>query len=80
MPQVVLKHALLDGNLRAFVEVLRKRGFVLKEGEGAVDLSNRMFVKMAFVKGVSPAKGKNVKEQLPKKEAAPLAARARDMG
>ncbi|TVY42915.1 25S rRNA (adenine-N(1))-methyltransferase [Lachnellula occidentalis] len=57
----------VDGNedtkqqtdVSAFVEVLRKRGFVLK-GEGAVDLSNRMFVKMHFVKGVTPIKGKCV--------------------
>jgi len=48
-----------ETDVSAFVEVLRKRGFVLK-GEGAVDLSNRMFVKMHFVKGVTPIKGKCV--------------------
>lgn len=48
-----------ETDVGAFVEVLRKRGFVLK-GEGAVDLSNRMFVKMHFVKGVTPIKGKCV--------------------
>ncbi|TVY22443.1 25S rRNA (adenine-N(1))-methyltransferase [Lachnellula hyalina] len=48
-----------ETDVSAFVEVLRKRGFVLK-GEAAVDLSNRMFVKMHFVKGVTPIKGKCV--------------------
>jgi len=52
-------------DVSAFVEVLRKRGFVLKSdgkgGEvGAVDLSNKMFVKMYFVKGTTPIKGKCV--------------------
>lgn len=49
-----------ETNVSAFVEVLRKRGFVLKEGEGGVDLTNKMFVKMCFVKGVTPIKGKCV--------------------
>jgi ribosomal RNA-processing protein 8 len=48
-----------ETDVSAFVEVLRKRGFILK-GEGAVDLSNRMFVKMHFVKGLTPIKGKCV--------------------
>jgi ribosomal RNA-processing protein 8 len=48
-----------ETDVSAFVEVLRKRGFVLK-GEGAVDLSNRMFVKMHFIKGLTPIKGKCV--------------------
>lgn len=52
-------------DVSAFVEVLHKRGFVLKSdgngGEaGAVDLSNKMFVKMYFVKGTTPIKGKCV--------------------
>jgi len=29
----------------------------LKEGEGGVDLRNKMFVKMCFVKGATPVKG-----------------------
>ena len=51
----------------AFVEALRKRGFVLK-GEGtsavseSVDLSNKMFVKMSFVKGATPSVGKGAEE------------------
>lgn len=51
----------------AFVEALRKRGFVLK-GEGtsavseSVDLSNKMFVKMYFVKGTTPSVGKAAEE------------------
>lgn len=55
-----------ETDVSAFVEVLRKRGFVLK-GEGqpgkreeGVDLRNRMFVKMQFVKGTTPVKGKGV--------------------
>lgn len=42
-----------------FVEVLRRRGFILQT-ERAVDLSNKMFVKMSFVKGQTPIKGKCV--------------------
>ncbi|KAL2061833.1 hypothetical protein VTL71DRAFT_7211 [Oculimacula yallundae] len=54
-----------ETDVSAFVEVLRKRGFVLRgEGQGgeksSVDLSNRMFVRMCFVKGTSPIKGKCV--------------------
>ncbi|KFZ08241.1 hypothetical protein V502_09468 [Pseudogymnoascus sp. VKM F-4520 (FW-2644)] len=48
-----------ETDVSAFVEVLRKRGFVL-HGEKAVDLSNRMFVKMTFVKALAPMKGKCV--------------------
>jgi ribosomal RNA-processing protein 8 len=48
-----------ETDVSAFVEVLRKRGFVL-QSEKAVDLSNRMFVKMNFVKGLTPMKGKCV--------------------
>ena len=46
-----------ETDVSAFVEVLRKRGFVL---QGEVDLKNRMFVKMCFVKGATPIKGKGV--------------------
>ncbi|KAE9363057.1 hypothetical protein N431DRAFT_423474 [Stipitochalara longipes BDJ] len=49
-----------ETDVSAFVEVLRKRGFVLKDGEGGVDLKNKMFVKMCFVKGATPVKGKCV--------------------
>lgn len=48
-----------ETDVSAFVEVLRKRGFVL-HNERAVDLSNRMFVKMHFVKCLTPIKGKGV--------------------
>jgi len=48
-----------ETDVSAFVEVLRKRGFVLRN-EKAVDLSNKMFVKMTFVKGLTPMKGKCV--------------------
>jgi ribosomal RNA-processing protein 8 len=49
-----------ETDVSAFVEVLKKRGFVLKEGEGGVDSKNKMFVKMCFVKGATPIKGKCV--------------------
>ncbi|KAG0649276.1 25S rRNA (adenine-N(1))-methyltransferase [Hyphodiscus hymeniophilus] len=46
-----------ETDVSAFVEVLRKRGFVL---HGEVDLRNRMFVKMCFLKAATPIKGKGV--------------------
>jgi ribosomal RNA-processing protein 8 len=46
-----------ETDVSAFVEVLRKRGFVL---QGEVDLRNRMFVKMCFLKAATPVKGKGV--------------------
>lgn len=45
-----------ETDLSAFVEALRKRGFVL-QGE---DMSNKMFVRMLFVKAATPTKGKGV--------------------
>ncbi|KAI1409339.1 methyltransferase-domain-containing protein [Hypoxylon sp. FL1857] len=44
-----------ETDVTAFVEALRKRGFVL---QGAVDLKNKMFVKMRFIKAASPSVGK----------------------
>ncbi|KAF2091452.1 hypothetical protein K490DRAFT_31370 [Saccharata proteae CBS 121410] len=56
-----------ETDVTAFVEVLRKRGFVLDAESGkeaqAIDLSNKMFVRMSFVKGAPPIKGKNVKSR-----------------
>lgn len=53
-----------ETDVSAFVEALRKRGFVLDAEPGrdkdAVDLRNKMFVRMSFVKAVAPTKGKNV--------------------
>ncbi|KAF2877340.1 methyltransferase-domain-containing protein [Massariosphaeria phaeospora] len=53
-------------DVSAFVEVLRKRGFVLdalpERPRDAIDLSNKMFVKLQFIKGAQPLKGKNVKK------------------
>jgi ribosomal RNA-processing protein 8 len=52
-------------DVSAFVEVLKKRGFVLdalpERQNDAIDLSNKMFVKMQFIKGAQPEKGKNAK-------------------
>lgn len=58
-----------ETDVSAFVEVLRKRGFVLQgEKNEAIDLSNKMFVKMHFVKGAAPVKGKGVKAEEPKQK------------
>jgi ribosomal RNA-processing protein 8 len=51
-------------DVSAFVAVLKSRGFVLdapveRQGD-AIDMGNKMFVKMQFVKSASPTKGKNV--------------------
>ena len=51
-----------ETDVSAFVAVLRKRGFVLDgEETEAVDLRNKMFVKMRFIKNIRPIKGKNAK-------------------
>jgi ribosomal RNA-processing protein 8 len=50
-----------ETDVSGFVEVLRRRGFVLKD-ENSVDLSNKMFVKMEFIKAAEPVVGKNVRE------------------
>ena len=51
-----------DTDVSAFVDALRKRGFILSQdgGDGypAVDMGNKMFVKMRFVKAATPGKGK----------------------
>lgn len=52
-----------ETDVSAFVEVLKTRGFVLQGDREAIDLSNKMFVKMHFVKGTSPTKGKGAKPQ-----------------
>ncbi|KAI1639880.1 methyltransferase-domain-containing protein [Biscogniauxia mediterranea] len=54
-----------ETDVSAFVEALRKRGFLLQQqqhgdGDGAVDLRNKMFVKMRFVKAATPIVGKGV--------------------
>ncbi|KAH6895466.1 methyltransferase-domain-containing protein [Thelonectria olida] len=52
-----------ETDVSAFVEVLKARGFVLQGDREAIDLSNKMFVKMHFTKGAQPTKGKGVKPQ-----------------
>lgn len=48
-----------ETDVSAFVEVLRKRGFALRHKENeALDLENKMFVKMCFTKSHTPIKGK----------------------
>ena len=50
-----------ETDVSAFVDVLKRRGFVLKSANGmSVDLSNKMFVKMEFIKASTPTKGKGV--------------------
>lgn len=46
-----------ETDISAFVEVFRTRGFVLKQE--SVDKSNKMFVKMEFVKLGAPTRGKH---------------------
>ncbi|KAJ5925162.1 hypothetical protein N7454_007801 [Penicillium verhagenii] len=62
-----------DTDISAFVEVFRSRGFILKQE--SVDKSNKMFVKMEFVKaGGAPTKGKHVSSGAPP---APVAGKKR---
>jgi ribosomal RNA-processing protein 8 len=52
-------------DVSSFIAVLRAHGFVLdapqERPSAAIDLGNKMFVKMQFVKAAQPTKGKNVK-------------------
>lgn len=57
-----------ETDVSSFVEVLRRRGFVLKSGDSSIDLGNKMFVKMEFVKGAPATKGKNKTEDEKKTE------------
>ncbi|KAF3767681.1 hypothetical protein M406DRAFT_338403 [Cryphonectria parasitica EP155] len=57
-------------DVSAFVDVLNKRGFMLVgqdqgQGAAAIDLSNKMFVKMRFIKAAPAVKGKCVRKELP---------------
>jgi ribosomal RNA-processing protein 8 len=53
-------------DVSAFVAVLAKHGFVLdalpERQSDAVDLSNKMFVKLQFVKSAQPTRGKNAQK------------------
>ncbi|KAK0751024.1 methyltransferase-domain-containing protein [Schizothecium vesticola] len=51
-----------ETDVSAFVDALRARGFLLHKelGAGAVDLDNKMFVRMHFVKAAPAVKGKCV--------------------
>ncbi|KAI8956085.1 methyltransferase-domain-containing protein [Xylaria longipes] len=52
-----------ETDVTAFVEALRRRGFVLRSDEkAAVDMRNKMFVKMQFVKAAQPSTGKGLAE------------------
>lgn len=58
-------------DVSAFVDVLKRRGFVLKNGDASVDLGNKMFVKMEFIKALAPTKGKGVPSEQDAQRAAP---------
>ncbi|KAI3318632.1 methyltransferase-domain-containing protein [Xylariaceae sp. AK1471] len=50
-----------ETDVTAFVEALRRRGFVLQgDGKAAIDMRNKMFVNMHFVKAAQPTVGKGV--------------------
>ncbi|MCJ1485708.1 25S rRNA (adenine645-N1)-methyltransferase [Schaereria dolodes] len=49
-----------ETDVSGFVEVLRLRGFVLKDKP---ELENKMFVRMRFMKGLTPLRGKGVPKQ-----------------
>ncbi|RWA10879.1 hypothetical protein EKO27_g4227 [Xylaria grammica] len=52
-----------ETDVTAFVEALRRRGFVLQGDErAAVDMRNKMFVKMYFTKAAQPSTGKGAVE------------------
>lgn len=52
-----------ETDVSAFVQVLKRRGFILKPpSEKSVDLRNKMFVKMEFIKALTPIKGKGKAE------------------
>jgi len=57
-----------ETDVSGFVEVLRRRGFVLKDGDQSVDLGNKMFVRMEFIKAAQPVVGKNVRKEVEPKE------------
>ena len=51
-----------ETDVSALVDVFRKRGFALQD-DTAVDTSNKMFVKLNFVKALIPVKGKGISTQ-----------------
>ncbi|KAH6996221.1 methyltransferase-domain-containing protein [Ilyonectria sp. MPI-CAGE-AT-0026] len=61
-----------ETDVSAFVEVLKSRGFVPQGDREAIDLSNKMFVKMHFIKAAQPTKGKGVKPQEPPRGRRPI--------
>ncbi|KAI1160150.1 methyltransferase-domain-containing protein [Nemania serpens] len=52
-----------ETDVTAFVEALRRRGFMPQgDGKAAVDMTNKMFVKMHFIKAAQPSIGKGAVE------------------
>ncbi|EJT77714.1 ribosomal RNA-processing protein 8 [Gaeumannomyces tritici R3-111a-1] len=60
-----------ETDVSVFVDVLARRGFVLHGGgDAAVDMSNKMFVKMRFLKAAVPTVGKCVPKEKPQPQPA----------
>ena len=60
-----------ETDLEAFINVLKRRGFVLKEDASAIDQSNKMFVSLEFLKAAPPTRGKGATTEpapVPKKK------------
>ncbi|KAF2152000.1 hypothetical protein K461DRAFT_279522, partial [Myriangium duriaei CBS 260.36] len=51
-----------ETDVSAFVQVLSRRGFVLRKGDQSIDLGNKMFVRMEFIKAAPAMVGKNTKQ------------------
>lgn len=58
----------IETDVGAFLAVLSKRGFTLKNGDESVDLTNKMFVRLELVKAAKPTVGKNVPPEQPGKQ------------
>lgn len=59
-------------DVSAFVAVLKRRGFILKPpSDRALDMKNKMFVRMEFVKALMPTKGQHVPKDAPQESFTP---------
>jgi ribosomal RNA-processing protein 8 len=60
VPRLSKQQQQQETDIGAFVDALAKRGFLLNRdlGDGAVDMGNKMFVRMHFVKAAPAVKGK----------------------
>ncbi|KAF7559658.1 hypothetical protein G7046_g4490 [Stylonectria norvegica] len=53
-----------ETDVSAFIDVLKTRGFVPYGDREAIDLTNKMFVKMRFIKMAQPSKGKGYRPEM----------------